>query len=81
MTYRTVDVNGKTYEYVVGKSHVKIKGIGVFTKEELGHWQARTCECCGEPLPDLYPSRSLEENYARAVSPADIRAKITESLK
>lgn len=39
MSYRKIEVNGKTYEYVVGRSHVKIRGEGfskVLPKSEVG---------------------------------------------
>ncbi len=39
MSYRKINVNSKTYEYVVGKSHVKIRGHGVskvMAKSEVG---------------------------------------------
>jgi hypothetical protein len=39
MSYRKIEVNGKTYEYVVGRSHVKIRGPNfskVLTKAEVG---------------------------------------------
>lgn len=28
MSYRKMEINGTTYEYVVGRSHVKVKGLG-----------------------------------------------------
>ena len=37
MSYRKITVDGKEYEYVVGKSHVKVKGIGAWAKEEVGY--------------------------------------------
>lgn len=36
MTYRTIEVNNKTYEYVIGKTHTKIKGVGHFLNETIG---------------------------------------------
>lgn len=32
MAYRKISVNGTTYEYMVGKRFLKIKGVGVFDK-------------------------------------------------
>ncbi|NTF18105.1 hypothetical protein G6L37_06780 [Agrobacterium rubi] len=40
MSYRKIDVNGKTFRYTIGRSHVKIIGEGysrLFTKAEIGH--------------------------------------------
>lgn len=36
MTYRTIEVNNKTYEYVTGITHTKIKDVGVFLNETIG---------------------------------------------
>jgi len=39
MSYRTIDVDGKTFKYTIGRSHVKIVGDGysrLFTKAEIG---------------------------------------------
>jgi hypothetical protein len=36
MSYRKITVDEKEYEYIVGKTHVKVKGIGVWPKEEIG---------------------------------------------
>ena len=39
MSYRKIEVNGKTYEYVVGRSHVKVRGHGIskaVAKSEVG---------------------------------------------
>lgn len=39
MSYRNIEVNGKTFKYTIGRSHVKIVGDGysrLFTKAEIG---------------------------------------------
>jgi len=36
MSYRKIIVDDVEYEYIVGKTHVKIKGIGYWPKEEIG---------------------------------------------
>ena len=39
MSYRNIEVNGKTFKYSIGRSHVKITGDGfskVYTKAEIG---------------------------------------------
>jgi hypothetical protein len=39
MSYRNIEVNGQTFKYSVGRSHVKISGDGfsrVYTKAEIG---------------------------------------------
>jgi len=37
MSYRKITVDGKTYEYVVGRTHLKIKGFGLFATAEIGN--------------------------------------------
>ena len=36
MSYRKITVDGKQYEYVIGKTHTKIKGLGLFLNTEIG---------------------------------------------
>lgn len=37
MSYRKITVDNVEYEYVVGKTHVKVKGVGSWQKREVGH--------------------------------------------
>lgn len=37
MSYRKIEVNGNTYEYVIGKTVIKIKGLGIFPISEYGN--------------------------------------------
>lgn len=53
MSYRKITVDGKQYEYVVGKTHTKVKGVGVILNSQIGEyqWNCRNgAECCGESL-------------------------------
>lgn len=34
--YRKLEVEGTPYEYNIGKSYVKIKGLGEFPKDQIG---------------------------------------------
>lgn len=76
MSYRTVTVDGKDYQYVVGKTHVKIRGLQAVLKEEVGKERKAPeyCECCGEPLSALYsdyvPPKRLQ------IHPEDVVAYI-----
>ena len=36
MTYRKINVDNRDYLYVVGKTHVKIKGVGIWEKDKVG---------------------------------------------
>ena len=37
MSYRKVTVDGQLYEYLVGRSYIKIKGVGAFDKYKVGY--------------------------------------------
>ncbi len=79
MSYRKITVDGKVHEYVIGKTHTKIKGLGVWKNEDIGRSHTTftdpVCECCGENYSTLYG----DEPKARtsiAVKPHDIMKKI-----
>lgn len=36
MSYRKITVNDKQYEYVIGKTNTKIKGVGLFLNSQVG---------------------------------------------
>ncbi len=80
MSYRKITVDGKVYEYTIGKTHTKIKGIGVWKNEELGKYittgRDGYCECCGEPLSSIYPKEYPVYKTGLAVRPHDIMRKI-----
>jgi len=78
--YRKIIVKEVAYEYVIGKTHTKIKGLGVFPNSELGHMVVvqQTCECCGEPLSVLYPSHI--DPVRMSITPADVAKKIRSFL-
>lgn len=76
MSYRNITVDGKVYQYVVGKTHVKVRGLKVWPKNEVGKMVTvfEYCECCGEPKSDIYASHVDTETLM--VTPADVRNKI-----
>jgi hypothetical protein len=46
MSYRKIDVDGKIYEYSIGKTHTKIRHVGAWKNEEVGALrQVQTKEC------------------------------------
>jgi hypothetical protein len=80
MTYRKIEVDGKEYEYTIGKTHTKIKGVGVFLNEDIGNvittYRDGICECCGSALSEIYPNRYPVAKEGLAVRPHDIMRKI-----
>ena len=83
MAYRKIVVQGETYEYVVGRTHTKVKGLGVWPNEEVGriHEKHEECECCGEPKSMLYPSKAdLYIQKQLRVSPSDVARLIQREV-
>lgn len=77
MSYRKLKVNDEEYEYVIGKTYVKVKGIGVWPKEEVGEYIAKSCECCCEPVNLIYPDEKLStSDYDLRVYPSHVASKI-----
>lgn len=37
MSYRNITVNGKTYQYALGRTHLKIKNFGLFETKLFGN--------------------------------------------
>lgn len=82
MSYRKLEIDGTRYEYVVGRTHVKVKGVGVWPKAELETEELRSplCHCgCGEPLSYIYGASFART--AKMVKPGAIANKIRETLK
>lgn len=36
MSYRKLEVEGQVFEYSIGKTHTKIRGVGAYTNDEVG---------------------------------------------
>lgn len=72
MSYRKITVDEKSYEYVIGRTHLKIKGFGLFEVAKIGNRIAGSDKFVvspgtvakvikGEPLPTPYHCK--EHNY------------------
>lgn len=81
MSYRNITVDGKNYQYVIGKTHTKIKDIGVFKNTDIGEVVQITqyCECCGEPLSALYSSHSDPRHIC--VKPSHVARQIAAGIQ
>lgn len=81
MTYRNITVGGKPFKYVIGKSHTKIPGVGVFPNTDIGSLKdiPELCECCGTPMSELYPTTHVDRQVM-TVTPKDVARKITASF-
>jgi len=73
MSYRKITVNEKVYEYSIGRSHTKIKGIGAFKNEEIGQIQTY------KMYNDITDEFETHEGGV-IVRPSDVAYKIKSSL-
>ena len=84
MSYRKITVDGKEYEYTIGHTHVKVKGVGVWPKEEVGEQFLKAQESATEFMQkykDIPLTNGLESKYVDIrVQPSHIADKI-RSLK
>ena len=92
MSYRKITVDGNEYEYVVGKSHIKVKGVGVWPKEEVGEITVRKYGCdCGcysdedfvytqEELAVITSEKGFEPIHSIRVKPTHIANKIQQTV-
>jgi len=83
MSYRKITVNGKSYEYVIGKTNTKIKGIGIFVNEKIAEGIAyyEECSCAAEGYENCYEG---DPEYLRgdksAVTPSIIKQLILKHV-
>ena len=47
MSYRKLEVDGQVFEYSIGKTHTKIRGIGAYKNEDVGSTQVSDYCSCG----------------------------------
>lgn len=47
MSYRKLEVNGQVFEYSIGKTHTKIRGVGAYKNEDIGSIQMSSYCSCG----------------------------------
>lgn len=47
MSYRKIEVDGQVFEYSIGKTHTKIRGVGAYKNEEVGKIVTRGISPCG----------------------------------
>lgn len=81
MSYRKIEVDGVEYQYTIGKTHVKVRGLGVWSKEDIGDSVAKQCECCGESLEHLHGRENLlEHEFQIRVRPRHVVSKIRETV-
>jgi hypothetical protein len=75
MSYRKLVIDDQTFEYSVGKTHTKIRGVGAYLNTQVGSIAQSKCSCGS--------SGCFEDTYeVIRVRPSDIAAFIkTQNLK
>jgi len=77
VSYRKIEVGGRTFEYTIGRTHTKIRGLGVFKNEDIAEKieVPDYCECCGEPMSILY------DNYVTKTKPGITPAIVARLIR
>jgi hypothetical protein len=45
MSYRKLEVEGQVFEYSIGKTHTKIRGVGAYLNTNVGSIAQSKCSC------------------------------------
>lgn len=42
MSYRKIEVDGTVFEYSIGKTHTKIRGVGAYENTKIGNYRTKS---------------------------------------
>lgn len=72
MSYRTITVDNVDYQFVIGKTHVKVRGFEAVLKEEVGQMRDYNPmhEDSGYSFAQLFPNLPLPQKFS--VTPVDV---------
>ena len=42
MSYRKLEVDGNVFEYSIGKTHTKIRGVGAYENKRIGNYRTKS---------------------------------------
>lgn len=72
MSYRNVTVEGRNYQYSVGKKNVHVRGLGDFKAAEIGDmvegWYVVTPRCIANAIKSLYECKRQRINQNQIVA-------------
>jgi hypothetical protein len=66
MSYRKIEVDGQVFEYSIGKSHTKIRGVGAYLNTDVGSVIDD---------PDLYEVQVRPSNLASFIKRNKLKVK------
>ncbi len=67
MSYRKLEVNGQVFEYSIGKTHTKIRGVGAYKNEDVGFVIDE---------PDLYEIQVRPSDLAAFIKHNQLKVKV-----
>jgi hypothetical protein len=44
MSYRKIEVDGQVFEYSIGKTHTKIRGVGAYMYDQVGNYNTNATQ-------------------------------------
>jgi hypothetical protein len=63
MSYRKIELDGAVFEYSIGRTHTKIRGVGAYLNTQVGSI-AQRCRCgssgCFEDTYDVIQVRPID---------------------
>lgn len=78
MSYRKIEVDGQMFEYSVGKTHTKIRGVGSYLNTQVGSIAQSKCSCgssgCFEDTYDVIQVRP--SNLAFFIKANKLKVKV-----
>jgi hypothetical protein len=77
MSYRKLQIGQTTYEYTTGRSHTKVKGVGVFLNSEIGSQIYIRCKHCDEILDTHRDADGIDKIGVR---PIDVQLAILNKV-
>lgn len=77
MSYRKIEVDGKVFEYSIGRTHTKIRHVGAFKNEEIGKVRSGTYCSCGSHSGNC----DFDLRSSLQVKPSDLANFIKTKIK
>ena len=75
MAYRKLKIENKTYEYVIGKSHTKVKGVGATENSKICSFEFHALTPCRDEACNCEPWEYVLLSHVR---PSDIKIFIED---
>lgn len=77
MSYRNLTVDGVNYQYVIGKTHTKVKGVGVIENDKIHTFKWRFINPCGSKECSC---ESYEKRLIAVITPKCVAEYIEQKI-